>query len=68
MNFIPLVSVLVHRTAGQKWHDVMWYCIGMVVDAACIFVAGWVLYHTDYLPKEERKSLLNRVPALCPAT
>jgi len=59
MALCPFISVLVHRQAAEKWHDVMWYCIEMTIEALSIAASIWVLYHTDYTPKE-KQGLLSR--------
>jgi len=60
MALCPFLSVLIHRRAAERWHDVLWYSIEMVVESTCIAASIWVLYHTDYSPKPERQSLLSQ--------
>eukprot|EP00277_Geminigera_cryophila_P027466 CAMPEP_0179485914 /NCGR_PEP_ID=MMETSP0799-20121207/62385_1 /TAXON_ID=46947 /ORGANISM="Geminigera cryophila, Strain CCMP2564" /LENGTH=116 /DNA_ID=CAMNT_0021300483 /DNA_START=152 /DNA_END=502 /DNA_ORIENTATION=+ len=58
MALCPFISIIVHRQAAQKWHDVMWYSIEMFVEILSIIASIWVLYHTDYSPQPEKKGLL----------
>ena len=58
MALCPFLSVLIHRRAAERWHDVLWYSIEMVVESTCIATSIWVLYHTDYSPVSARPPLL----------
>eukprot|EP00960_Hanusia_phi_P073842 768100-Hanusia_phi.AAC.3 len=56
MNFFPLFSLLFGAT-WAAWHDILLYIVGMILEAACIASAIWILYYTDTAEKE---SLLRR--------
>ena len=58
MALCPFLSVLIHRRAAERGHDVLWYSIEMVVESTCIATSIWVLYHTDYSPVSARPPLL----------
>lgn len=60
MAACPLLSVIIHKKAAEKWHDVMWYSIEILAELLCIAGSIWVLYHTDYAQKPEKKGLLDK--------
>mmetsp|Transcript_18789 Transcript_18789/g.36554 ORF Transcript_18789/g.36554 Transcript_18789/m.36554 type:complete len:146 (-) Transcript_18789:120-557(-) len=63
MMLVPFTAIFVNGTQGEKWLDVTWYVLGMLINALCVVAAWWVLYQTDYSAPDvkERKSLLGRM-------
>jgi len=55
-------KVLADKTVHARTYEFSCYCIELFAGALSIFVAVWVLYHTDYTPVEpEKQPLMERI-------